>query len=319
MMSMNILTEAKEKIQIAAEKIKSGDLVAFPTETVYGLGADATNDSAVAKIFSTKGRPSFNPLIIHVSSIDMAKRYVQWSKLADILANRFWPGALTLVLPRIPAGNVSLLASAGGDTLGVRMPAHPLALAIIESAGVPLAAPSANKSGRVSPTTAQHVRDEFGDTIYILDGGACGVGVESTVLDISDGQPLLLRPGGITAEAVESVLNQKTSQQLSPQQVLRSPGMLESHYAPSRPVRLNAVQALPGEALLAFGGEVPAGAARTINLSETGNTTQAAARLFAAMRELDTGDYSAIAVMPIPEQGLGVAINDRLRRAAAGR
>lgn len=322
MLSMNIQPATPKNIELAAVLIRDGKLVALPTETVYGLAADATNDKAVAEIYALKGRPQFNPLIIHVADIAMAKHEVEWNEKAEALARKFWPGALTLVLPRAQTSRVSLLASAGGDTLAVRCPAHEAAQAVIRAAGVPLAAPSANRSGRVSPTTVQHVHGEFGDGLaLILDGGACGIGVESTVIDLTGKEPLLLRPGGITKEAIEEALHDILSLQAEGKGggILKSPGMLESHYAPSTPVRLNVTAPRADEALLAFGPHVPSGAKCVINLSVAGDDREAAARLFAAMRELDSPEFSAIAVMPIPEAGLGAAINDRLRRAAAGR
>ena len=210
---MSILSSSQKTIQTAAELLREGALVAFPTETVYGLGADATNGNAVAEIFALKGRPEFNPLIVHVSNVAMAKRYVQWNAQADILAEHFWPGPLTLVLPRLQDCAVSLLASAGGDTLGIRLSAHPVACAIIEAAGVPIAAPSANRSGRVSPTESQHVYAELGEGVkLIVDGGACAVGIESTVLDISGAQPVLLRPGAVTQYDLERVLHAAIAQ-----------------------------------------------------------------------------------------------------------
>jgi L-threonylcarbamoyladenylate synthase len=317
---MNIQPATPTIIAHAASLLKRGGVVAFPTETVYGLAADATNDKAVAEIFSLKGRPEFNPLIVHVNNVAMAEREVVWNAQAEALAKAFWPGALTLVLPRKKDSRISLLVSAGGDTLGVRMPAHEVARALIDAAATPLAAPSANRSGRVSPTTAQHVRDEFQNEIeLIIDGGACVVGVESTVIDVSGDTPVLLRHGGITQEAIEALLGKPLATMQEKQAMLKSPGMLESHYAPSLPVRLNVTAPLASEALLAFGTTVPAGAMHTLNLSESGNDKEAAAKLFAALRELDTDEYSAIAVMPIPEAGLGAAINDRLQRAAAHR
>lgn len=306
-------------IENAAKLLKNGHLVSFPTETVYGLGADATNDKAVAEIFAIKGRPQFNPLIAHVDSVAMAKQEVEWSITADTLAKAFWPGPLTLVLPRKANSRISLLASAGGDTLGVRMPAHDIALALITAVAKPLAAPSANRSGRVSPTTAQHVRDEFGEALTVLDGGACIVGVESTVLDLTSDAPLLLRPGGVPKEALEAVLGGAIATLQEKAATLKSPGMLESHYAPSLPVRLNVTAPLATEALLAFGSDVPKGAKEVVSLSDSGDDKEAAAKLFAALRALDSREFTAIAVMPIPEAGLGSAINDRLRRAAADR
>lgn len=314
-----MLSACAINIKGAATLIISGHLVSFPTETVYGLGADATNDKAVAEIFAIKGRPQFNPLIVHVNSVDMAKQEVEWSPIAEKLAEAFWPGPLTLVLPRKADSRISLLASAGGDTLAVRMPAHDIALALIAASEKPLAAPSANKSGRVSPTTARHVRDEFGDALPVLDGGACNVGVESTVLDLTSATPLLLRPGGVTREALETILGAPLATVQEKAATLKSPGMLESHYAPTLPVRLNVTKPLATEALLSFGSTIPAGAKKVLSLSESGDDKEAAAKLFSALRELDSQEFTAIAVMPIPESGLGSAINDRLRRAAADR
>lgn len=316
---MHIQSSDVKIIERAAVLIRDGGLVAMPTETVYGLAADATNNEAVAAIFAAKGRPSFNPLIIHVSDLAMARDYVEVNEIAEKLAAAFWPGPLTLVLPRKRHSTISLLASAGGDTLGVRVPAHPIARALITAADRPLAAPSANRSGKVSPTTAQHVREEFGDAVRVIDGGACTVGIESTVLDLTSSTPLLLRPGGVSQKEIERILGVRISTLALQQGVLKSPGLLESHYAPSLPVRLNVINPTKDEALLAFGPNVPAGAMRVINLSKTGDDREAAARLFAALREVDSSDYSAIAVMPIPDSGLGAAINDRLRRAAAER
>jgi len=339
MLSINIEPISGNAIILAVKLLSDGKLVAFPTETVYGLGGDATNDAAVAEIFAVKGRPEFNPLIVHVSDVSMAQRLVEWNEAAQKLANAFWPGPLTLVLPRLPDSPVSLLASAGGDTLGVRCPAQASARALIMAAGIPLAAPSANRSGRVSPTTAQHVYEELGNDVpLILDGGACEVGIESTVIDISSDAPVLLRPGFIAAEQIEAVLGRPPHPNPLPigereanaprervrgidyseqQVILKSPGMLASHYAPSLPVRLNVTKPKSKEALLAFGDSVPKGAKATFNLSKAGDLEEAAANLFVALRAHDKPDYSAIAVMPIPEEGLGLAINDRLKRAAA--
>lgn len=307
----------------AAELLRAGALVAFPTETVYGLGADATSDAAVAAIFAAKDRPRFNPLIIHVVDIAAARRLVTFNGLAERLAERFWPGPLTLVLPRAPHSPVSLLASAGLDSLAIRVPAHPLPRALIRAVGRPIAAPSANRSGRVSATTADHVLDELGGRIAaVLDGEQCRVGVESTVLDATASPPRLLRPGGAAIEAIEAMIGPVARIQAAgaaAEGAPRSPGMLASHYAPSLPLRLEARSAAPTEALLAFGEHAPAGAKETLWLSRTGDPVEAAANLFAALRALDRPDFSAIAVMPIPERGLGLAINDRLRRAAAPR
>jgi len=317
MLSMNIESITDDSLKYAAELLLSGQLVAFATETVYGLGADATNDKAVAEIFAVKGRPDFNPLIIHVADTAMAKTIVAWNGFAETLSHAFWPGPLTLILPRLPGSSVSLLAGAGGDTLGVRIPAQEGARALCAALGRPVAAPSANRSGRVSPTLAQHVYAELGDAVpLILDGGACKVGIESSVLDISGELPVLLRPGFITSEQIESVLGRKIAANGESGGVLKSPGQLASHYAPSLPVRLNVTSPGNGEALLAFGAAVPLGAETVINLSIAGDLKEAAAHLFAALRLLDDPRYKAIAVMPVPETGLGIAINDRLRRAA---
>jgi L-threonylcarbamoyladenylate synthase len=305
----------------AARLIRDGELVAFPTETVYGLGGDATNERAVAAIFEAKGRPSFNPLIAHVLDATAAKAFVAWSDTAERLAARFWPGALTLVLPRLENSALSLLASAGLDTAAIRAPAHPVAQALIRAAGRPIAGPSANRSGAVSPTRAEHVAESLGDRVpMILDGGPCLVGVESTVLDLTTPMPTLLRPGGITREAIEDVIGPIALSDALPSgdAARKSPGQLASHYAPGRPVRLDAVSVGLDEGLLAFGPSPPAGAALTCNLSPTGDLGEAAANLFAHMRALDRPGIGRIAVMAIPETGLGLAINDRLRRAAAG-
>jgi L-threonylcarbamoyladenylate synthase len=314
-----ILPATHDAIGRAAQSLRDGGLVAFPTETVYGLGGNATNDVAVARIFAAKGRPPFNPLIVHVPGLPEAEALAVVDERARLAAARFWPGPLTLVLRRREACAVSLLASAGLDTLALRAPAHPVAQDLLRAAGRPIAAPSANRSGRVSPTTAQHVATDFGNTIaLILDGGPCPIGLESTVLDLTGGKPVLLRPGGITLEALRAVfgiIETPAPEASSP----RSPGRLPSHYAPSLPVRLDATSARPGEALLAFGPEAPPGFAAAEWLSRRGDLTEAAANLFAMMRRLDRQEFTAIAVTPIPEIGLGRAINDRLRRAAAPR
>jgi len=296
--------------------LREGRLVAFPTETVYGLGGDATCDRAVAAIFEAKGRPGFNPLIVHVADPAAAEPLVEVDDRARRLMARFWPGPLTLVLPRRAGSPVSLLASAGLDSIAVRMPDHPVALDLIRAAGRPLAAPSANRSGAVSPTLADHVAESLGARVaLILDGGPCRVGVESTVLDLTGPRPCLLRPGGVTAERLEAELGEPLLRAAARDRTApKSPGMLDSHYAPALPVRLNAAAAAAGEALLAFGPHPG-----TLNLSPDGNLEEAAANLFAMLRRLDAGDWSAIAVMPVPEHGLGLAINDRLRRAAAPR
>ena len=307
-------------IDEAARLIREGELVAFPTETVYGLGGDATNERAVAKIFEAKGRPQFNPLISHVVDAGEAARLVQWNSVADKLAARFWPGPLTLVLPRAKNSPIALLATAGLDTAAIRAPAHPMAQALIRAAGRPIAAPSANRSGSVSPTRAEHVAESLGDRVkVILDGGPCEVGLESTVLDLTTTTPTLLRPGGATREAIEALIGPVALSHAIPSgdAARKSPGQLDSHYAPARPVRLNATSVAGDEALLAFGPRPPAGARQVLNLSPDGDLTEAAANLFAHLRALDRPANTRIAVMPIPQTGLGLAINDRLRRAAA--
>ena len=308
------------QIQEAVEVLRTGGLVAFPTETVYGLGGDATNERAVAKIFEAKGRPQFNPLISHVLDASEARRLVQWNDVADKLAARFWPGPLTLVLPRAKGSPIALLATAGLDTAAIRAPAHPMAQALIRAAGRPIAGPSANRSGAVSPTRAEHVAESLGDRVkLILDGGPCEVGLESTVLDLTTATPTLLRPGGATREAIEQVIGPVALSHAVPSgdTARTSPGQLDSHYAPARPVRLNATSVTGDEGLLAFGPQPPAGANQVLNLSVGGDLTEAAANLFAHLRALDQPANARIAVMPIPQTGLGLAINDRLRRAAA--
>jgi L-threonylcarbamoyladenylate synthase len=309
----------------AARLLRQGDLVAFGTETVYGLGADATNDRAVAAIFAAKGRPHFNPLICHYLDAEAVFAHVEADDRARALAAAFWPGPLTLVLPRQPDCPVALLAGAGLETLAVRVPARPEALALLREVARPVAAPSANRSGQVSPTTAAHVMASLSGRIAaVLDSGPCEVGLESSVLDLTGRTPVLLRPGGATRESIEAVVG-KVGTGITPAQAeaargLRSPGLLVSHYAPRLPVRLGATEVAADEALLAFGPPRP-GAAATYQLSAAGDLTEAAARLFTGLRALDDSGASlhAIAVMPIPAEGLGEAINDRLQRAAAPR
>ena len=317
---MKLVEPTAETVAEAARLLRDGELVAFPTETVYGLGGDATNERAVAAIFEAKGRPQFNPLISHVLDAASAKAFVKWNDHAEKLAARFWSGPLTLVLPRAEGSPISLLATAGLDTVAIRAPSHPVAQALIRAAGRPIAAPSANRSGAVSPTRAEHVAESLGDRVpMILDGGPCLVGVESTVLDLSGNRPTLLRPGGATREAIEAVVGQIAVSDAIPngESARRSPGQLASHYAPSRPVRLEATSVGPDEGLLAFGPGALPGAMLTYNLSPSGDLGEAAANLFAMLRALDRPGIGRIAVMPIPQAGLGLAINDRLRRAAA--
>ncbi len=296
----------------AADLLRRGLLVAFPTETVYGLGGDARNGEAVAAIYEAKGRPSFNPLIAHVASTETAKRFVEWTDQAEQLAQVFWPGPLTLVLPLSDDHGISSLVTAGLDTLAVRVPAHPSAQALLAAFDGPVAAPSANPSGQISPTTAAHVRAGLeGRIVAILDDGPCGVGLESTIVGLA-GAPALLRPGGVALERIEEVLQTKLHHH-QPGDLLTAPGQLQSHYAPDAPVRLNAVSRQGDEVLLGFG---PVDC--DLNLSESSNLAQAAANLFAALHKLnETG--RPIAISSIPDHGLGAAINDRLRRAAAPR
>jgi L-threonylcarbamoyladenylate synthase len=313
---MKMLLSTHETIQQAAALIQAGHLIGVPTETVYGLAADATNDLAVAKIFETKGRPQFNPLIVHVSCLEQARRYVEFTPLAEHLAQAFWPGPLTLVLRRSYAAGISQLVSAGLDTIAIRCPAHPVIRELIEAAGCPLAAPSANPSGRISPTTAQHVFDGFvgcEEPRLILDGGACAVGLESTVVDATGDAAVILRPGGLSAESIQVICSVV---QADSQGEIASPGMLIKHYSPKHNIRLDAEEVLPGEVLLAFGPYMLSGGSKVLNLSPAGDLVEAAANLFSMLHQLDGLESDGIAVMTIPSKGLGVAINDRLKRAA---
>jgi len=299
----------------AARLLREGELVAFPTETVYGLGADATNDKAVARIFEAKGRPSFNPLIVHVASLEMAARLGTFNAAALKLAEAFWPGALTLVMERTPDCGASELVSAGLSTIAVRMPAHNVARDLIAATGVPLAAPSANPSENLSPTRAEHVATGLGDKVaMILDGGPCPLGLESTVCGCFGVKVIQLRPGAIPREEIEKVVGPLSHRVLDAK---HSPGQLSRHYAPRAKLRLDATEVRQGEALLAFGADVPECNAALLNLSTSGDLVEAAANLFAHLRELDASGAAGIAVMPIPTSGLGEAINDRLIRAAA--
>ena len=319
---MPIVKASDTAVAEAAAALKAGKLVAFPTETVYGLGADATNGRAVAGIFEAKGRPRFNPLIVHVPDLATAERIAELSPKARRLAEALWPGPLTLVLKRRPEANISDLVTAGLDTVAIRVPSHPVALALLRACRLPLAGPSANRSGHVSTTTAAHVAADLGDRpAFILDGGATTHGVESTVVDASGPDIIMLRPGAATREAIEAILGEPISQraEASDDNAPISPGMLTSHYAPRARVRLNAVDVTAEEALLAFGPSPVRAAGPTINLSPSGDLAEAAANLFAALRRLDATGATTIAVMPIPQTGLGEAINDRLNRAAAER
>jgi L-threonylcarbamoyladenylate synthase len=313
---MPIVPATKEAIRNAAQALAHGDIVAFPTETVYGLGANALDARAVAKVFAAKGRPRFNPLIVHVPGLAAAETYAVVNDMARILAEAFWPGPLSLVLSKRPACGIADLVSAGLDTIALRAPAHPVAQALLAAVKLPIAAPSANRSGRISPTTAAHVEAELGERpAMILDGGPCPLGIESTVVSVVGGEPGLLRPGALPREAIELVLGRPLALAKANHRGA-SPGQLATHYAPQTKLRLGATSVRPDEALLAFGRDVPGGARLTINLSTSGNLEEAAAKLFAALRELDQAGARTIAVMPIPTQGLGEAINDRLQRAA---
>lgn len=326
-----LIEASQAAIAEASAMLAAGRLVALPTETVYGLGANALDGVAVAKIFAAKGRPQFNPLIVHVADREAAERYVVMNDTARRVAARFWPGPLTMILPRRADSGISELCSAGLPTLAIRVPAHPVAQALLAASGLPIAAPSANKSGTISPTTPVHVLQSLGDAVdLILAAGPCAVGLESTVLDVSGDVPVILRPGAVTAEDIGAVLGVAVGYDPGAHgEEVKSPGQLLKHYAPSIPVRLNAVDVAPGEALLAFGSikfmgmrgggfarDLPDGA--LLNLSAQGDLYEAAANLFRMMRDLDRSPHRGIAVMNIPAHGIGIAINDRLHRAAAG-
>ena len=307
----------------SATLLADGALVAFPTETVYGLGADATNGRAVAAIFEAKGRPRFNPLIVHVASREAAEELVELPEAGRRLAAAFWPGPLTLVAPKAAGAGIAELATAGLPTLAVRVPAHPLALALLRTVGRPVAAPSANPSGRISPTSADHVLEGLGGRIAaVLDGGPCEVGLESTIIGVAGETAVLLRPGGLPTEAVEAALGDRLAAHAGG---ITAPGQLASHYAPRARLRLNAEAPRPGELWLGFGRcedeGVGEGESAGLNLSPTGDLHEAAANLFAQLRALDARAVpgQVIAVAPVPERGLGRAINDRLARAAAPR
>lgn len=313
---MSILPANAAAIARGAEVLRGGGLVAFPTETVYGLGGDATQGQAVARIFEAKGRPSFNPLIVHVAEIGWVSGLAEVDARFAKLAEKFWPGPLTFVLKRRADCPASELVSAGLDSIAVRMPDHPVAQELLRVSRRPLAAPSANASGTISPTRAEHVAQSLGENVVlIIDGGACRVGLESTVLDLTGEAAVVLRPGVITAEEISAVIGPLGTAAENPT-IYKSPGQLASHYAPGLPLRLNASAAKPGEAYLGF-GPVPGA---TLNLSPGGDLREAAANLFAMMRALDEPKrYQGIAMAPIPATGIGIAINDRLARAAAPR
>ena len=320
-----LLPANEAAVAAAARCLVEGGLVAFPTETVYGLGADATNPAAIARLYAAKGRPAFNPLIAHVGDLVAAMRIARFDAQATALAQVFWPGPLTLVLPRTKDCAVADLATAGLDTIAIRVPADPVARAILRAFGGPVVAPSANLSGHVSPTSAAHVQSDLAGRIdLIIDGGAVEVGVESTIVGCFEA-PMLLRPGGLPREEIERVLGRRLVQppdDTSDNGQPLAPGMLAAHYAPRTPVRLNAGRLEAGEALLAFGSVLVPGAdtaTMILNLSPQSNLAEAAANLFGYLRLLDTTGARGIAVMPVPQHGLGEAINDRLRRAAMGR
>jgi len=314
MIETQTLAATFEDLSRAAHILRDHGLVAFPTETVYGLGGDARSDLAVARIFDAKARPRFNPLIVHLPDLAAAEAFAVFDARAKAVAAAFWPGPLTLVLPLRADAGLSPLVTAELETVAIRVPAHPVAVALLRAFGGPLAAPSANPSGRVSPTRAAHVIDGLAGRIdAVLDGGACAVGVESTILGLA-GTPALLRPGGVAVEALEALLGPLASGGNAEKP--NAPGQLASHYAPGAAVRLNAEIAAPGELRLGFGP-----GAADLNLSDSGDLIEAAANLFHLLRAADAlaGQGGRIAVAPIPEHGLGRAINDRLRRAAAPR
>lgn len=317
---MAVVPATEAAISRAGELIRSGELVAFPTETVYGLGADATNGKAVARVFAAKGRPRFNPLIVHVASLAVCQQLAVLDAHASTLAQRFWPGPLTLVLPKRAGAGLSDLVTAGLDTVAIRIPAHPVAQALLTAANRPIAAPSANRSGHVSPTLARHVETDLGSRVaMILDAGATTHGLESTVVTVTAAEIILLRPGSVTPADLEAATGLLVTRAIDGGETPLSPGQLASHYAPRARVVLNAVRPQPGAALLAFGPAVLEHDAAMINLSPKGDLIEAAANLFAAMRALDATGAATIAVMPIPAHGLGEAINDRLQRAAAAK
>jgi len=311
-----VLTADQSGVNKAAAVLSAGGLVAFPTETVYGLGADARNGRAVASVYAAKGRPSFNPLIVHVADLDTAKRYAIFNDLALSLAAEFWPGPLTLVLPLTKNHDLSELVTAGLDSVAIRIPQHPVAQALLNTFNGPLAAPSANPSGRISPTQAAHVvADMSGKIDAVFDGGNCTVGLESTILKIECSKVSLLRAGGISVEQIKNVLRQGIATPSDPK-TPQSPGQLKSHYAPKAQVRLNVGTVNDHEVLLGFGPDCKDAA---LNLSSTGDLVEAAANLFSYLRKMDTIAQDGIAISPIPMSGLGLAINDRLKRAAAPR
>ena len=327
-----ILTYTPQNIADAAATIRAGELVAFPTETVYGLGANALDGHAVAKIFAAKGRPSFNPIISHGTSVDMLSEHAVFDDRALAIADQFWPGPLTMILPRRENSNISELVTAGLPTIAVRVPAHTVATDLINAAGVPIAAPSANVSGKISSTTAAHVAEGLDGAVpIVLAAGSSKFGLESTVLDLSGQMPAILRPGAVLAEDIARVIDTDVAYEFDVKtHAPKSPGQLLRHYAPTIPLRLDAIDVADDEALLAFGslkfmGVKGGGFAKDLprdqwkNLSDNGDLFEAAANLFAYLKMLDRAEFSRIAVMNIPNTGIGIAINDRLRRAAQSR
>jgi L-threonylcarbamoyladenylate synthase len=319
-----IIKAGAEAIAAAVRCLWAGGLVAFPTETVYGLGADAGNGEAVAQLYAAKGRPAFNPLIAHVANLAAARKLAVFDRDAERLAQDYWPGPLTLVLPKRAGCAIADLALAGLDSVALRVPAHPLARDLLLAFNKPIVAPSANRSGHVSPTSAAHVlADLHGRIDLIVDAGSCAVGVESTIVSCLDGKPALLRPGGLPREAIELTLGHELAEPPADPEIDEetplAPGMLASHYAPKAALRLDAESARAGEALLAFGPSTPSGGMPTLNLSPRGDLIEAAANLFSHLRSLDASGAMTIAVMTVPRDGLGEAINDRLARAAAPR
>ena len=325
-----ISTLSSKTIEKASDILLSGGLVAVPTETVYGLAANALNGEAVASIFAAKERPSFNPLISHFYDINQMNEYVEINDTAKLIAQKFWPGALTMILPKKQNNNISDLVTAGLETMAVRIPANKAMINLLKEVNVPLAAPSANKSGTPSPTTAKHVADSLGDKIdLIIAAGKCEVGIESTIIDLTSDKVIILRAGIITAEDIESVIGYKPEYDFGNHDKPKSPGQILKHYSPSIPIRLNAIDVKEGEALLAFGsikfmGLSKGGFAKDLpdyalkNLSETGDLYEAAANLFAMLRDLDNDKNKSIAIMNIPNENVGIAINDRIKRASIG-
>jgi L-threonylcarbamoyladenylate synthase len=309
-----IIIPEPANIRRAASLLEKGDLVVFPTETVYGLGGDARSDSAVAHIFAAKNRPTFNPLIVHTLNLESAAEFGFFNKTASALAQYFWPGPLTLVVPRKKEANLSLLAVAGLDTVALRVPSHPIAQALLKAFDNPIVAPSANKSGYLSPTEAWHVQNSLGREVpFIIDGGQTYRGLESTILQVMDEEVILLRHGALSQEDIEVFLGKKLS--IKSSEEINAPGQLTSHYSPRLSLRLNVVDPRPGEAFIAFG---QTDHLAILNLSEDANLREAAANLFSFLHNLDYPDlYTGIAVAPIPKVGIGAAINDRLERAAA--